>query len=117
MPLVEINHRQPISHMSKIIVHCYYSYDNNIKFAIGYMINTWLKCNKILIDQVEKCLSISFNEKTVETIKDCLRKKITSVMALILFYENNGLKPKKLYIVLCCVVYSNIINYVCIKYI
>ena len=37
-------------------------------------------------------------------------------MSLIMFYETNGLKPKKVYIVLSCVLYSFIDNYVCIDY-
>ena len=53
----------------------------------------------------------------MENIKDCLSKKNTRVMALIIFYENNGEDPKKLYKVLSCVVYSIIENYVCIDYI
>ena len=53
----------------------------------------------------------------METIKDCLGKNNTCVMALIIFYENNGLKPKKLYRVLSCVVYALIDNYFCIDYI
>ena len=50
----------------------------------------------------------------METIKDCLRNNNTCVMALILIYENNGEKPKKVYRLLSCVVYSLIENYVCI---
>ena len=43
-------------------------------------------------------------------------KKNTSVMALIIIYENNGEIPKKLYRVLSCVVYNITENYVCIDY-
>ena len=52
----------------------------------------------------------------MEIIKDCVRKKNTCVMALIMFYDNNGLKPKQVYRVLSCVVYYPIYNYVCIDY-
>ena len=51
----------------------------------------------------------------METIKDYFRKNNTCVMALIMFYENNGEKTK-MYRVLSCVVYSLIDNYVCIDY-
>ena len=37
-------------------------------------------------------------------------------MELRMFYEKNGLKPKKVYRVLSCVVYSIVENYVCIDY-
>ena len=53
----------------------------------------------------------------METIKVFLKEKNTCVMELIIFYENNGVKPKKMYRVLSCVLYSLIENYVCIDYI
>ena len=52
----------------------------------------------------------------MENIKYFLRKNNTCVMALIMIYENNGEKQKKVYRVLSCVVYSLIENYVCIEY-
>ena len=52
----------------------------------------------------------------METINDCLGNKNTCVMALITFNDNNKEKPKKVYKVLSCVVYSLIENYVCIDY-
>ena len=52
----------------------------------------------------------------METIRDCLKKKNTFVMALIMICENNGGNAKKVYRVLICVVYSIIDNYVCIDY-
>ena len=58
MSLVGVNHCQPILYMSKIMVY-YYSTDETINpFAIGYMINPSLNCNKVFIVQVEKCLSV-----------------------------------------------------------
>ena len=81
------------------------------------MINPSLKCNKVFREKIGKFLCVLFCEKTTETIKYCLRKKNTCVMALIMFEEDNGIKPKKVYIVLSFVVYSLIDNYVCIDYI
>ena len=52
----------------------------------------------------------------MKTIKICMMKKNTSFMALILIYENNGEIVKTVYIVLSCVVYTLIDNYVCIEY-
>ena len=37
-------------------------------------------------------------------------------MALIMFYDNNGIKPKKVYRVLSCVIYSLVYNYFCTDY-
>ena len=72
MPLLEVNHRKSILHMSKIMVY-YYSTDESINiFAIGYMINPSLNCNKVFREQVEKILIILFHDNKIETVKDCL---------------------------------------------
>ena len=102
--------------MSKIMVRCYSTDESINQFAIGCMINPSLKCNKVFREQVEKFLSVSFHENTMETIKYCLRKKYKCVMSIIIFYDNNRLKPKKVYRVLSFVVYSFVENYVCIEY-
>ena len=58
MPLVGVNHRQPILHESKIIVP-YYSTDESInQFAIGYIINPSLNCKKVFRIQFKKFLSL-----------------------------------------------------------
>ena len=80
------------------------------------MINPSLNCNKLFREKVENLLSFSYHKKALETIRDCLRKNNTCVMALMMFYDNNVEKPKKWYKVLICVVYSLIDNYVCIDY-
>ena len=52
----------------------------------------------------------------MKTVRDLLKKNNKCVMELIMFYENNGEKPKKMYRVLICVLYSLMENYVCIGY-
>ena len=52
----------------------------------------------------------------METIRYCLKNNSTFVIALRMFYENNGLKPKNMYRVLICVLYSLIDNHACIDY-
>ena len=116
MPLVGVNHRQPILHMYKIMVHWYSTYETINQFAICYSINPSLNCSKVFIVQVEKCLSVSFHSGTMETNRYCLKENNKCVMALIIVYENNGIKPKKVYRELSCVVYSLVDNYVCIDY-
>ena len=69
--------------MYKIMVRCYSTNGIINQFAIGYMIKPSLKRNKVFREQVEKCLSSTFYEGKMETIKDCLRNKNTCVMALI----------------------------------
>ena len=65
MPLVGVNNPQPILNMSKIMVHCYYTDETIHKFAIGYMNNPSLNCNKLFMIQAEKFLSISFSARTM----------------------------------------------------
>ena len=95
IPLAGENHCQPLSHMSKRMIHCYYTDESINQFAIGYMINPWLNCNKILREKFEKWLSVSFHKNKMEKIKDCQRNNNTCVIALMIFYENNGVKQKK----------------------
>ena len=53
LPLVGVNHRQPILHMFKIIVHIYSRNEGVDKFSIGYMLNPSLHGNNLFIEQVE----------------------------------------------------------------
>ena len=50
----------------------------------------------------------------METVKDFLKRNNKCVMELIMFYENSGERPKEVYRVLTCAVYSLIDKYVCI---
>ena len=68
--------------MYKIMVH-YYSTDETMnQFAIICMINPSLNYNKVFIVQIKKCLSVSFNSRTMENIRYSLKKKNTCVMEL-----------------------------------
>ena len=116
IPIVGVNHRLPILHTSKRMVHCYTTVKNINQFAIGYVINPSLNFNNEFITQVEKCLGVSFSIRTMKTINNCLMKNNTCVMAPMMIYENNGGIPKKLYRVLCCVFYTLIENCFCIDY-
>ena len=87
-----------------------------INLQIGYIINTSLHINKVFIEQVEKFLRATFHENTMETRIDVVKNKDKFVIALIMFYESKGTKPKKLYGVLGCALYPLIENYVCIYY-
>ena len=52
MPLVRVNHRPPILHMSKRIAHCYSTDETINQFTIGYIIKPSLHCNKLIREQV-----------------------------------------------------------------
>ena len=106
MSLVGLKLRQPILNMYKIIFHCYTIYETINLFAIGFMVNPSHNCNKVFRIKVWQCLSLSFSDRTMKIIKDCLRENKTCVMDLIMIYENNGEIPKTMYIVLSFVVYS-----------
>ena len=92
--------------MSKRMVHIFTKGKTINHFAIGYMINPSPKFNNEFITQIEKFLGVSYSIRKMKTIKNCLMKKNTSVMALLIIYENNGEIPKNAYRVLSCVVYT-----------
>ena len=58
----------------------------------------------------------TFGETTQPFIKATLAKNNTSVLALIMFYETISDNTKKYFIVLVCVIYTIIKNYVYIDY-
>ena len=50
-------------------------------------------------------------------IKNTMSKNNTSVLVLLMFHEKRGIKSKKYFRVLGCVIYTIIDNCVCINYI
>ena len=94
MPIVGVNHFLSILHLSKIMVHIYTKGENINKFAIGYIINPSLNFNNTFRTRVGKCLGCPFSVSKMKSIKNCMMKKNTSIMALIMIYENNGEIPK-----------------------
>ena len=87
LPLLEVNHHQPILHMPKILVYLYTTDKSMNLFAIGHMINHKLHVSKFFIEQVEKCLRSTFNQNTTVGIQNDTRKKDTCVIELIMFIE------------------------------
>ena len=116
MPILGVNHRLPILHISKRMVNIYTTGKTISPFAIGCIINTSIDFNNEFRTQVETFLVDYCSMKTMKTIKSILMKKNKFVMALIMIYENNGKIPKQLYRVVSCVVYNVIDNCVCIEY-
>ena len=49
LPLVGVNHCQPILNMSKRMVYIYATDKKNYQFVIGYIINPSLHINKMFI--------------------------------------------------------------------
>ena len=87
MTILGVNHSLPILHLSKIMLHIYTTEKTIHQFEIGCMINPSLNFNKIFRTRVEKCLGCYFSNLTIKTIKNCLMKKNTSIMALVTIYE------------------------------
>ena len=100
MPIVEVNHCLTILYMSKKMVHIYTTENTIHQFAISYIINPSLSINRVFREQVQKCLGFYFFINTMKTIRYCLLKNNTSVMAIILIYENSGKYIGKVYRVL-----------------
>ena len=98
------------------MVHIYSTEKTINRFVIGYMINPSIHMNSIFREKIQTCLGCYLSIKTMKTIRDCMLKKNTSVMAPIMIYKTGGKDIRKVYIVLSCVVYTIIDNYVCIDY-
>ena len=81
------------------------------QFAIGCMINPSIYISRSFREQVQKCLGYYFSTKTIKTIRYFLMNKNTSVMVLIIIYENNGEDTRTVYRVLSFFVYTLIDNY------
>ena len=69
------------------MVHIYTTKKTIHQFAIGYIINPTIHINRVFIEQVKNILGFYFHINTIKTIKNCLMKKNTSVMALMMIYE------------------------------
>ena len=72
--------------------------------------------NKVFREQVKVCLKITFSTSTMTKISRILLKANTTVLALVMLYENRKQNAKKMFRVLSCVIYTIIRNYVCIDY-
>ena len=86
------------------------------QFAIEYMINPTIHANKVFRDKVEKYSRGKFHQKTMELIRNVMRKKDTCVISLVIFYETRTKIPIKVYRALICVLCYVMENYVYINY-
>ena len=80
--------------LGEIMTNLYSKDDCINQFLIDYIIKPSLYVNKLLIEQVEKCLNATLYEETIKNIRDVLKKKNTFVIALIKFYENKRKNQK-----------------------
>ena len=117
LKLLGVNHHQPLLHMSIMLAYLYTPDKRFNQFSIGYMIKPTLHVNRVLRQQVEKCLRATFNQNTMVGIQNVMRKKDTCVIELIMFYDSKTKNLIKVYRVLSFVLYSVINIYVFIEYI
>ena len=119
MPILQLvgdNNCLLLLHMAKRFICLEETKERINEFDIGYMINSDLDVNKAFREQVDKCMNNMFGALTQNFIKNTRYKSNTSVLSLVMFHETRGLTPKKYFIVLSCVMYTIIDNYVCIDY-
>ena len=69
MPIVGVNHRLPILHTSKIMVHIYSKEKTVHKFDIGYMISPSLRINNVFRTQFQRLLGCSLSIETMKITK------------------------------------------------
>ena len=81
------------------------------KFEFGYMVNPILKINKVFREKVEKLLKETIHTSTMSGIRNFIKKN-TCVIALVIFDENITTNPMRVFMVLNCILYSVIDNYV-----
>ena len=87
LPLLGVNHRQPLLNMSKRLVYLYTTDEHINQFEIGYIINPTLHDNKVFrkkLKMLKRCISSKYHGR----YKNDTRKNDTYVIALIMFYEN-----------------------------
>ena len=95
-PLLGVNNRQPLIHMSKILVYLYTTEKRINQFVIGYVINPTLQVNKVFREKFEQFLGATFHPNTMENIIDVMRNRDTCVIALIMSYESKTKNPNKM---------------------
>ena len=109
------NHRLPLSHMAKSYIWLEETNKRINEFSIGYIMSPNLNMNKVFRDQVKVCIKTTFSASTMTKISKMLLKPNTRVLALVIFFENRK-NSKKMFRVLSIVIYTILINYVCIDY-
>ena len=114
--LLGTNHCLPLSHMAKSYIWLEETNQRINEFSIGYTMNPNLSMNKAFKEKVKVCMKTTFSASTMTHISTILLKPNTRVLALVMFFENRKIYAKKMFIVLSCVIYTIIINYVCIDY-
>ena len=76
IPIVGVNHRLPILHISNRMIYIYSTEKTVHQFSIGYMINPSIHINKIFKTKIEKLLGCYFFIETMQTIKKFQRRRI-----------------------------------------
>ena len=71
--------------MSKRMVYLHTSEKKINKFSISYMIDPSLYNNKVFREKRKKFLRATFHENKMENIRDVIKKKYTSVIALFIY--------------------------------
>ena len=101
--------------MSKGFVYLHDAKELINEFAIDYMVHPTFHANKAFKEQVEKYMNDTFGTITQPFIINTTKKKNICVLALLMFYETKHKYETKVFIVLSCVIYIIIENYVCIE--
>ena len=73
-----------------------------LSIQVGYMLNPELKVHKSLKEQVESNLEKTLSSTTIKFIRKLSSKENTSVLSLLMFYEN---RKNTIFMVLSPVVY------------
>ena len=103
LPLLGANNCLPLLNMSKRFICLEETGECINEFEIGYMINQSLHIKKSFRDQAEKSMNTTFGALTQYLLKPHYKKN-TSVLALLMFNDTRGVKPRNCFIVLSCII-------------
>ena len=79
-PLVGVNNRQLIFHMSKILIYINNTGKRIDQFAVGYIFNLILHVKKVLREKVDKCWIETFHQSTMTGIRNVVKKIIRALL-------------------------------------
>ena len=104
--LLWTNHRLPLSHTARNYIWLEETNQRINGFSIGYIMNPNLSMKKAFREQVKVCMRTTFSTSTITHISKIPLKPNTRVLELVMFFENRKKYAKKMFRVLCCVIYK-----------
>ena len=104
--LLGTNHRMPLSHTAKSYIWLEETNQRINEFSIGYMMYTYFNMNKAFRQQVKVYMKTTFSASTMTHISKTSLKPNTTVLALVMFFENRKKYKENVQSVELCNIYN-----------